>query len=125
MADERDAKVSKPERKRSRSPADTNSWTKRVKVEKTEAEDDKTKTKTKMEDNPYLAHWNDGDGNGFIDGKLPAGSALRHFRRRQTTAKQAYEAEDGDNNPFTGEPHSQKYFSILKTRRNLPVHKQR
>lgn len=122
MADERNAKVSKPERKRSRSPADTNSSTKRVKVEKMEAEDNK---KTKMEDNPYLAHWNDGNDNGFIDGKLPVGSALRDFRRRQSTAKQAREAEDSDNNPFTGQPHSEQYFSILKTRRNLPVHKQR
>lgn len=120
MADERNPKVSKHERKRSRSPADTNSSTKRVKVEKTEGED------KKMEHNPYLAHWNDGNGeSGVINGKLPAGSALRRFKRRETTAKQAYEAEDGDNNPFTGEPHSSQYFSILKTRRNLPVHKQR
>ena len=85
------------------------------------------KKKIKAEDNPYLAHWN-GNGNnsnGAINGKLPVGSALRHFQRRETTAKQAHDAEDGDNNPFTGEPHSQQYFAILKTRRNLPVHKQR
>ncbi|KAJ8109757.1 hypothetical protein ONZ43_g6050 [Nemania bipapillata] len=122
MADERNPKVSKHERKRSRSPADTNSSTKRMKVEKMEAED------KKIEHNPYLSHWNDGndDGNnGFINGKLPVGSALRHFRRRETTAKLAHDAEDGDNNPFTGEPHSSQYFSILKARRNLPVHKQR
>ncbi len=119
MADERSPKVSKPERKRSRSPADTNSSTKRVKVENPEAG-----PKTTMERNPYLAHWNDGN-NGFGDGKLPVGSALKHFKRRETTAAQAAKAEGGNNNPFTGEPHSEQYFSILKTRHNLPVHKQR
>jgi pre-mRNA-splicing factor ATP-dependent RNA helicase DHX15/PRP43 len=118
MADGRSSKVSKPDRKRSRSPADTDTSPKRVKVEKTEEEE------KKFENNPYLSHWNDNSNNG-IDGKLPAGSALRYFKRRETTAKQAFKAEDGDNNPFTGEPHSEQYFSILKTRRNLPVYKQR
>ena len=37
----------------------------------------------------------------------------------------AKKAEDGPSNPFNGQPLSQKYFSILKTRRNLPVHVQR
>ncbi|KAI1736406.1 P-loop containing nucleoside triphosphate hydrolase protein [Xylaria scruposa] len=124
MADERSPKVSKPERKRSRSPADTNSSTKRVKVGKTQDEYEDQK-KIKAQDNPYLAHWNGNDSNGAINGKLPVGSALRHFQRRETTAKQAHDAEDGDNNPFTGELHSEQYFSILKSRRNLPVHKQR
>lgn len=125
MADKRSPKVSKLERKRSRSPADTNSSTKRVKVGKTVDEYD-DETKIKAEDNPYLAHWNRNDSsNGAVNGKLPIGSPLHHFSRRETTAKQAYDAEDGDNNPFTGEPHSEQYFSILKARRNLPVHKQR
>lgn len=110
---------------------DNNSLTKRVRVEKTEDEG-----KIKMEQNPYLAHWNDDNGynddygygngrNGVVNGKLPVGSPLKDFRRRETTAQQAFKAEDGDNNPFTGEPHSEQYFSILKARRNLPVHKQR
>ena len=107
------------ERKRSGSPAYTNSSTKRMKVEKAEDDDKKA-----MESNPYLSHWNN-DSNGYANGKLPAGSALRDFKRRETTAKQAAKAEDGYNNPFTGEPHSEQYFTILKSRRNLPVHKQR
>jgi pre-mRNA-splicing factor ATP-dependent RNA helicase DHX15/PRP43 len=90
-----------------------------VKVEKTEDEE------KKLESNPYLAHWNDKNTFDSADGKLPAGSPLRDFKRRETTAKQAFEAEDGDDNPFTGTPHSEQYFSILKARRNLPVHKQR
>ncbi|KAJ2992444.1 hypothetical protein NUW58_g2167 [Xylaria curta] len=124
MADERSSKVSKPERKRSRSPVDTNSSTKRVKVEKTQ-EGHEYDDKSKIENNPYLSHWNDSGSNGVMNGKLPVGSALRHFKRRETTAKEAHKAEDRDNNPFTGEPHSEQYFSILKARRNLPVHKQR
>lgn len=118
MADGRNPKVSKSERKRSRSPAGTNTSPKRVKVEKAEDED------KKFESNPYLSHWNEKNGNGY-DGRLPAGSPLRDFKCRKTTAKQAFEAEDNENNPFTGQPHSEQYFNILKTRRNLPVHKQR
>ena len=33
--------------------------------------------------------------------------------------------EEGPNNPLNGQPLSKSYFSILKTRRNLPVHAQR
>ncbi|KAI1084541.1 P-loop containing nucleoside triphosphate hydrolase protein [Whalleya microplaca] len=90
--------------------------------------------------NKYLAHWGDdagdvdndwGDISNWGDNTKKNGasarrsSPLENFTRRQTTAKQAFNAEDGDNNPFTGEPHSQQYFNILKSRRNLPVHKQR
>lgn len=77
--------------------------------------------------NPYLAHmYADGqDSNGAAGDGLPPGSALAHMKRRETTAKQAAKAEDGDTNPFTNKPHSQKYFRILDGRRDLPVHKQR
>ncbi|KAI1106457.1 P-loop containing nucleoside triphosphate hydrolase protein [Jackrogersella minutella] len=114
------------ERKRRSSP-DVPTPSKRVKTE--EGLDNPEPTKY----NPYLAHWSDGNGdvdedqkNGYdFSDRLPKGSPLAHFKRRMTTAKQAFEAEDSDNNPFTGEPHSQQYFSILKARRNLPVYKQR
>lgn len=94
-------------------------------AKKEEAEE----SKVKMEKyNPYLAHLDQGDEskNGFDGGNgLPKGSPLYDFQRRATTAKQAAKAEAGDYNPFTGEPHSQKYFAILETRKNLPVQKQR
>ncbi|KAI1471159.1 P-loop containing nucleoside triphosphate hydrolase protein [Daldinia caldariorum] len=126
MADKSSGNVSQNDKKRLSSP-DVETPTKRV---KTEDGDDSTLT----EYNKYLAHWDDGNGDsdskykgngsGFSD-RLPKGSPLAHFERRKTTAKQAFEAENGDNNPFTGEPHSQQYFNILKARRNLPVYKQR
>jgi len=100
-----------------------------VKRMKTEDEEDGQKQGNK-EYNPYLAHMDDNGAGDTKDlaygsgGHVP-GSAFRSFTRRQTTAKQAAKAEAGDNNPFTGNPHSQQYFSILKTRHNLPVHKQR
>lgn len=73
--------------------------------------------------NPYLAHMRDGqNGNGV---EPSPDSPLAGMKRHHTTAKQAAKAEDNDSNPFTGRPHSQKYFQILETRRNLPVHKQR
>jgi pre-mRNA-splicing factor ATP-dependent RNA helicase DHX15/PRP43 len=69
--------------------------------------------------NPYLAHLNEGHDNvGFA-------SPLDEFERQKTTALQAARAESEDNNPWTGNPHTQQYFNILKTRRELPVHKQR
>ncbi|KAF3070805.1 putative pre-mRNA-splicing factor ATP-dependent RNA helicase prp43 [Daldinia childiae] len=124
MADKSNGKSSQNDKKRLSSP-DVETPVKRVKTE--DGEDSKP-----TEYNKYLAHWNNGNGdsdskyngNGFSD-RLPKGSPLAHFERRKTTAKQASKAEDGDNNPFTGEPHSQQYFNILKSRRNLPVHKQR
>jgi pre-mRNA-splicing factor ATP-dependent RNA helicase DHX15/PRP43 len=73
--------------------------------------------------NPYLAHHYNGNGNGYAPAQK--NSALEHFRRHNTTAEQAHLAEDGPNNPFNGTPLSSTYFSILKTRRDLPVHQQR
>lgn len=68
--------------------------------------------------NPYLAHMYE-NNNGSES------TALAKFKRHQTTAAMAKKAEDGDINPFNGRPFSSKYFSILKTRRDLPVHTQR
>jgi pre-mRNA-splicing factor ATP-dependent RNA helicase DHX15/PRP43 len=74
-------------------------------------------------DNPYLAHWND---EKPVKSEYGSGSdALANFEQHATTSKQAKKAEDGPNNPFTGRPLSNNYMSILKKRRELPVHQQR
>ncbi|PSN73336.1 P-loop containing nucleoside triphosphate hydrolase protein [Corynespora cassiicola Philippines] len=70
--------------------------------------------------NPYLAHWDDGKKEA-----TNSASKLYSFQRHATTAKQAEEAENGPLNPFTGRALSPKYMSILKSRRDLPVHQQR
>jgi hypothetical protein len=75
--------------------------------------------------NPYLAHHYEDDANGHGNGYGADDTPLAKFKRHQTTAAQAARAEDGPNNPFTGQPLSQKYFNILKARRDLPVHAQR
>lgn len=86
--------------------------------------------------NPYLAHMYEessqehGYSNGYGGGKYRTngasqGTSLAKFRRHATTTEQANKAEDGPNNPFSGQPLSPRYFSILKTRRGLPVHAQR
>lgn len=74
--------------------------------------------------NPYLAHMY-GESNGWGNGSNGAGSGFANFKRHHTTAAQAHVAEDGPSNPLNEKPLSKQYFSILKTRRNLPVHKQR
>jgi hypothetical protein len=71
--------------------------------------------------NPYLAHMDQYEN--YEDGYQSL--ALDGLKRRQTTAKQAAKAEDEPVNPWTGRAHTQKYFDILRTRRDLPVHKQR
>ncbi|OKL56308.1 Pre-mRNA-splicing factor ATP-dependent RNA helicase PRP43 [Talaromyces atroroseus] len=71
--------------------------------------------------NPYLAHmYPEQNGNGSSNN-----SAFAGFKRHQTTAALAQVAEDAEINPFNDKPFSSTYFSILKTRRNLPVHAQR
>jgi pre-mRNA-splicing factor ATP-dependent RNA helicase DHX15/PRP43 len=85
--------------------------------------------------NPYLAHMYEVEtdapnGNGYSQrhsngNSSSTNSLLSHLKRHQTTALQAHGVEDGPNNPFTNKPLSSKYFNILKTRRDLPVHKQR
>lgn len=47
------------------------------------------------------------------------------LERHKTTAKDAERLESASLNPFTGKQFSSKYFGILKTRRDLPVHAQR
>jgi pre-mRNA-splicing factor ATP-dependent RNA helicase DHX15/PRP43 len=76
----------------------------------------------KMEANPYLDHWNE---KPAMKSEYGGGDGLANFQRHATTSKQAQHAEDGPNNPFTGRPLSSKYMSILKKRRDLPVHQQR
>lgn len=83
--------------------------------------------------NPYLAHMYSNDEeesyNGYSHNGNSNGSSARtglsDFKRHATTAAQAHKAEDGPNNPFNNNPLSKQYFNILKTRRDLPVHKQR
>ena len=90
--------------------------------------------------NPYLAHRyeepaeDEGNYNGYSNGYgrptnrtngLSNVSSLARFPRHKSTAAMAKNAEDGPNNPFSGQPLSSQYFNILKTRRNLPVHQQR
>ena len=77
--------------------------------------------------NPYLAHMNHNEDNGYSNGRSDGGASdgLTHFKRHQTTAQLAAKAEDGPSNPFNGKNLSERYFGILKTRRNLPVHAQR
>lgn len=82
--------------------------------------------------NPYLAHMYQDEapasnayGNGYPSSSRQKTSALAKFKRHASTSPQAKAAEDGPNNPFTGQPLSQQYFNILRTRRNLPVHAQR
>ena len=94
--------------------------------------------------NPYLAHMYEGQENdsgyntGYSNGTdygngisikkdfgSSKGSIFAKMPRHSTTADMAKKAEDGPNNPFSGEPLSKQYFTILKSRRNLPVHAQR
>jgi pre-mRNA-splicing factor ATP-dependent RNA helicase DHX15/PRP43 len=80
------------------------------------------KTGTDPKDNPYLAHmYADTSSNGYPRSDSPFAKVKRH----QSTSAQAKEIEDGDINPFNGQPFSSKYVSILHGRRDLPVHAQR
>ncbi|EDP51899.1 DEAH-box ATP-dependent RNA helicase prp43 [Aspergillus fumigatus] len=100
----------------SRSDSEDRSRAKRQKMDKSE---------TDPRNNPYLAHmYADAstNGNSSSSGTNPAFAKLK---RHQTTAALAKEVEDGEINPLTGRPFSSKYFSILQTRRDLPVHQQR
>ncbi|RMJ28500.1 hypothetical protein PHISP_00627 [Aspergillus sp. HF37] len=84
-----------------------------------------TKADVDPRDNPYLAHMYEpaADANQWVDGAMD--KAFRKMKRRQTTAADAQRVEDGGINPFSREPFSPKYYSILKDRRDLPVHAQR
>ena len=93
------------------------------------------KTDLDSASNPYLAHMYEGNeegsyGNGYNQKNgtgnfFAKNSSLSKFRRHGTTAAQAHDAEDGPDNPLNGQPLSKQYFGILKTRRDLPVHRQR
>lgn len=89
----------------------------------------KTSGEMDPKDNPYLAHWYDNEANGYANGSAtpPARTdgPLAKLKRHKTTAALARDAEDGKLNPLTGRPHSERYFSILRSRRDLPVHAQR
>lgn len=95
---------------------------KRASADSEESSNKKTKMDGKA--NPYLAHMYE-EENGWGSGEPSPNSPLAGMKRRQTSAQEASKAEDSDSNPFTGRQHSQKYFQILQTRRDLPVHKQR
>ncbi|KAF2430479.1 P-loop containing nucleoside triphosphate hydrolase protein [Tothia fuscella] len=83
--------------------------------------------------NPYLAHhyeeesngYSNGYSNGFSRSKKASSTVFDNLIRHQTSSKDAEVAENGPNNAFTGQPLSNRYFNILKGRRNLPVHTQR
>lgn len=90
--------------------------------------------------NPYLAHRyeepaeDESSYNGYSNGYgrstnkmngVSNASSLVRFPRHKSTSAMAKNAEDGPNNPFSGQLLSPQYFNILKTRRNLPVHQQR
>lgn len=89
----------------------------------------KTSGETNPQDNPYLSHWYDNDSNGYGNGYATpparADNPFAKMKRHETTAALAHEAEDGKASPFTGRSHSERYFSILRSRRDLPVHAQR
>ncbi|KAL4919767.1 P-loop containing nucleoside triphosphate hydrolase protein [Aspergillus aurantiobrunneus] len=85
------------------------------------------KSGTDPRDNPYLAHMyadtsSNGNSSSQADNK---NSAFAKLQRHKTTAALAQKVEDNEFNPFTEQPYSNKYFSILETRRDLPVHAQR
>lgn len=83
-----------------------------------------TKADVDPRDNPYLAHmYEPQDSSQWTDGAVD--KAFRKMKRRQTTAAEAKRVEDGGINPFSRQPFSPKYYSILKDRRDLPVHAQR
>lgn len=61
----------------------------------------------------------------FASTGAPLSKELEGFVKHKTTAEQAEKAENGKINPFSGKEFTEKYFRILKTRKDLPVHSQR
>lgn len=76
-------------------------------------------------DNPYLAHHYPPMGLPQENEDYGSASPLSKFVRHKTTAAQALEVEDGKYNPFSGNYFGNRYLSILKGRRDLPVAAQR
>lgn len=103
------------------------SYTNQFGDENSRAKRQKTSGAMNPRDNPYLAHHYDGEnGNGPYGGAANGWqSPLKSWTRHETTAAAATKAEDGPQNPFTGRNFGKRYFDILRTRRNLPVHAQR
>lgn len=101
-----------------RSDSEDRSRAKRQKMDKSGAD---------PRDNPYLAHmYADTSSNGNTSSEADnKNSAFAKLQRHKTTAALAQKVEDNEFNPFTNQPYSKKYFSILETRRDLPVHAQR
>ncbi|KAK9471987.1 P-loop containing nucleoside triphosphate hydrolase protein [Dipodascopsis tothii] len=77
--------------------------------------------------NPYLSHLDDEQDHSYSSpaARLNIKGTTMDLIQHKTTADQATKAEDGPNNFFNGKRLSQKYFDILKVRRDLPVHQQR
>ncbi|KAG5519426.1 hypothetical protein PMAC_002053 [Pneumocystis sp. 'macacae'] len=78
------------------------------------------------EENPYLSHlkMNDFQPKSNIYSNN-YNFLWANFKKHQSTAEQAQKIEEGPINPFNGLEFSDKYFSILKRRKQLPVHTQR
>jgi pre-mRNA-splicing factor ATP-dependent RNA helicase DHX15/PRP43 len=69
------------------------------------------KTETDPRNNPYLAHmYADASTNGNSSSS-GTNSAFAKLKRHQTTAALAKEIEDGEVNPFTGQPFSSTSLS--------------
>ena len=65
-----------------------------------------------MGSNPYLAH-------------LEPTSKKKPFLNAVLTRQNQEKIEEGPNNIYTGQPFSDKYYEILKKRRDLPVYSRR
>lgn len=115
MADE----TTRSNKKRASMDGESSQDSKRVRVD-----NGNDNTKSDGAYNPYLAHTYAEKSYGS-SGYSAGNSLLSGLERRATTAQDAERAENGEHNPWTGVPHTEKYFRILKTRRDLPVQKQR
>src|SRR3569833_79802 len=73
----------------------------------------------------FVVFFNPNQAHTYAASDHPSASFFEGLERHNTTVEQAERIEDGDYNPFNGNPHTKQYFNILKTRRDLPVHKQR
>jgi len=103
-------------RKKSREKESRTNSPKRLKSEPTSPSSRNTRPEIDPSKNPYLAHLYPAEE----DWKPLAG-----FKRHNTTAEMANIAEEGPSNPFSGNELSNRYFNILKGRRELPVAAQR
>ncbi|KAG4301024.1 hypothetical protein PCANB_002638 [Pneumocystis canis] len=78
------------------------------------------------EENPYLSHLKMNSQNPRINTNMNDFNFLwKNFKRHQSTAERAQKLENGPTNPFNCVAFSDKYFNILKKRKQLPVHAQR